>query len=73
MNLFWQHYLENKKPTFLAFIPEQVYDAILESSKTNHDLSKTAKPTFTASLKFPWGGFFKTVRKKEERSEDKQR
>ena len=33
--MFWQHYLENKKPTFLACNPEQVYAVILESSKNN--------------------------------------
>ena len=29
--MLWQHYLENKKPTFFACIPEQLYAAILES------------------------------------------
>ena len=38
--MFWQHYLENKKPAFLACISEQVYSAILESSK-NKDLFST--------------------------------
>ena len=33
--MFWQHYLGNKKPTFLALNPKQVYAAILESSKNN--------------------------------------
>ena len=33
--MFQQHYLGNKKPTFLACNPEQVYVAILESSKNN--------------------------------------
>ena len=33
----WQHYLENKKTNFLTCLPEQVYAAILESSK-NIDL-----------------------------------
>ena len=36
MNIFWRHDLENKKPTFLACIAEQVYAAILESSKNNN-------------------------------------
>ena len=31
--MFQQHYLGNKKPTFLACNSEQVYAAILESSK----------------------------------------
>ena len=31
MNMFWQHYLENKKVTSLACILERVYAAILES------------------------------------------
>ena len=33
--MFYQHYLGNKKPTFLARNPEQVYAAILEPSKNN--------------------------------------
>ena len=36
MNMFWQHYLENKKTNFLACIAEQVYATILESSKNNN-------------------------------------
>ena len=44
MDMFWQHYLENKKPTFLACIPKQVYAAILESSKNNDFLSEPPKP-----------------------------
>ena len=31
--MFWQHCLESKKQTFLPCIPEQVYPAILETSK----------------------------------------
>ena len=31
--MFQQHYLGNKKPTFLACNNEQIYAAILESSK----------------------------------------
>ena len=34
--LFWQHYLGNKKPTFLACYSEHVYANILESSKNNN-------------------------------------
>ena len=33
--MFWQHYLRNKKPTFLACNPEQGYAAILGFSKNN--------------------------------------
>ena len=33
--MFYQHYLANKKPTFLACNTEQVHAAILESSKIN--------------------------------------
>ena len=41
----WQHYLENKKPTFLACIPDQVYAAILESLK-NNDLLQNCQISF---------------------------
>ena len=44
--MFSQYYLGNKKPTFLARNPEQVYAVILEFSK-NNDLFRTAKPTLT--------------------------
>ena len=43
-----QHYLENKKPTLLAFNPELVYAAILELTI----LFRTAKPTLARSFKF---------------------
>ena len=33
--MFYQHYLENNKPAFLACNPKQVYAAILEISKNN--------------------------------------
>ena len=33
--MFYPHYLENKKPTFLACNTDQVHAAILESSKIN--------------------------------------
>ena len=33
--MFWQRYLGNKKPTFLACKTEQVYASISESSKIN--------------------------------------
>ena len=61
----WQHYLENKKPTFLACTSEQVYAAILESSK-NKDLFRATKHTLAGSLKFHWHAFCKaaTVTKK---------
>ena len=58
--MFWQHYLENKKPIFLACIPEQVYAAILEFSKN--------KDFFSRSLKFLWHGFCKTARKKQKQA-----
>ena len=48
MSMSWQYQLENT-PTFLACIPENVYAAILQSSKSN-DL---AKSTFARSLIFP--------------------
>ena len=35
INMFYQHYLGNNKPTFFACNPEQVYAAILEFSKNN--------------------------------------
>ena len=35
INMFQHHYLGNKKPTFVACNIEQVYTAILESSKIN--------------------------------------
>ena len=33
--MFYQHYLGNKKPTFLTSNTKQVYAAILKSSKVN--------------------------------------
>ena len=33
--MFWQHFLGNKKPTFLPCNPEQVYATILEFSENN--------------------------------------
>ena len=33
--MFYQHYLEYKKPTFLACNPEEVYATILEFSKNS--------------------------------------
>ena len=47
--MFWQHYLENKKPTLLASILEQAYAAILESSK-NKDLSQNRQTYFRRIL-----------------------
>ena len=35
INMFYQHYLGNKKPNFLACNPEKVYAIILEFSKSN--------------------------------------
>ena len=43
MKIFWQHYLENEKSTFLACLPEHVYATILESSKTNDFFSELQK------------------------------
>ena len=50
MDILWQHYLENKKPTFLACIPKQIYAAILESSK-NNDLFQNHQNYFRCILK----------------------
>ena len=36
MDMFWQHYLENKEQNSLTCIPEQVYAIILESKKNNY-------------------------------------
>ena len=52
INMFEQYCLGNKKPTFLASNPEQVYAAILKSSK-NNDLFLNPKPTLVGSSKFP--------------------
>ena len=49
INMFWQHYLGNKKPTFLACNPEHVYAAILEFSKHNV-FFRTAKLTLADFL-----------------------
>ena len=35
INIFWQHYLGDKKQTFLACNSKQVYATFLESSKIN--------------------------------------
>lgn len=43
MKIFWQHYLENEKSTFLVCLPEQVYATILESTKTNDFFSELSK------------------------------
>ena len=40
MNMFTQHYLENKKPAFPTNIPKQVFVAILKSSKNSNPLQK---------------------------------
>ena len=62
--MFWEQYLENKKPTFLACIPEQVCAAILEIFQKLTVFFRTAKPTFAGSLKCLLHGFCKTVGKK---------
>ena len=51
--MFWQHYLGNKKPTIPTCNTEQVYAAILESSKINDLFFRTAKSTVAGSLKLP--------------------
>ena len=51
INMFYQHYLGNKKPTFLACNPEQVYAAILEFQKITI-FFRTAKSTLTKFLMF---------------------
>ena len=63
INMFWQHFLENKKVTFLARIPEQVYTAFLGSLKYKI-FFRTANPTFPGPLKFHWNDFFKKEAKK---------
>ena len=49
INMFQQYYLGNSKPAFLASNLEQVYAAILESSK-NSDLFQNRQ---TCSARFP--------------------
>ena len=49
--MFYQHYLGNKKPSFLACYSEQVYTNIFESSK-NNDFFRTDKSALAGSLKF---------------------
>ena len=71
MNMFWQHYLENKKVNFLPCIPKQVYAAILESSKNNDFFFRTTKPTLAKSMKFPWYGFCKTATARKKRRQVK--
>ena len=38
--MFWQHYIESKKPIFLACISEYVYPVNLEYSKNNDVFSE---------------------------------
>ena len=49
MNMFWQHCQENKKLTFLACIPEQIYAASLEPSK-NKNLFQNRRAYFRRIL-----------------------
>ena len=51
--MFQPHYLGNKKTTFLACNFEQVYAAILESSKNITIFFRTAESTLAGSMKFP--------------------
>ena len=66
LNMFWQHYLKNRKTIFLACFPEQVYAAILESLK-NNVFFRSTKPNLAGSLKLLWHDFRKTTtaRKKQ--------
>ena len=52
LNIFQQHYLGNKKSTFLACNTNQVYAAILEFPKIMI-FFRTAKPTLARFLKYP--------------------
>ena len=52
LNIFQQHYLGNKKLTFLACNNNQVYAAILEFPKIMI-FFRTAKPTLARFLKYP--------------------
>ena len=52
INMFQQHYLGNKKRTFLTCNPEHVYAAILESSK-NKDLFQNRQTYFHRILEMP--------------------
>ena len=51
-NMFYYHYLGNKKPTFLACNPEQVYATILEFAK-NNDLLQNRQTYSRRILKIP--------------------
>ena len=57
MSMFWQPYLENKKLTFIACIPEQVYTVILEFSK-NNDLFQKVQTYFRRILEISLAWFF---------------
>ena len=67
MNMFWRHYLENKKPTFLACIPTRFMLPFWNLQRITI-FFRAAKPTLAESLKFPWHSFYKaaTVREKKE-------
>ena len=56
MSMFWQPYLENKKLTFIACIPEQVYTVILEFSK-NNDLFQKVQTYFRRILEISLAWF----------------
>ena len=69
--MFWQHYIENKKHTFLVCIPKQVYAAILEYSE-NNDLFQNHQSYFPGSLKFPWQGLCKTRKRRRQAEMEKK-
>ena len=54
--MFWQHYLENKKPTFLACIPNKFMLPLWNHQKITV-FFRAAKSTLTESSKFPWHDF----------------
>ena len=53
-----QHFLENKKPTFLPSISEQVYAAILESLE-NRDLFQNCQTYSRQILEMSWALFLR--------------
>ena len=50
ISMFWHYYLENKKPTFLACIPKQVY-ALIWNLQKMMIFFRTVEPTFARSWK----------------------
>ena len=66
MDILWQHYLENKKSTFFAYITKQSYAAILESSKTSNPFQNRRNYFHCILGIIQWHDFCKavTLRKK---------